>query len=708
MKKISFFIALLLLFSFLSGFQKQKKQEKPLEHEVKVELVIVEVFVTDKEGNFVDNLTKDEFEIFEDGKKVKIQYFEVVTPEQEIVREKVLKEIPEAKKPLPPQKMKLVILFDNLNTNIFYLTSQWPQIEEMIKTLSGKVEETMIVELNRESGATVIQPFTSDQDFLLDQISKFRFDFWKEIEEGIRKGQMENLERDARLAVDHPDRFISNPEYIMWCLREEEKHIRKIRLADSFSSFLAAVNYIRQFEGVKSVLIVSDGFHLEKDIKMSQNPDLDVKRDFVRLFDPFKLFGGNKYLDQQEAFEKLLQLINEEKLIFYAFSPKGLKPDFSVGSLTAYTTKMGEMFKDELEQWSKERYSLEDIAEETGGLYLRGAEKYENFIKELGRDLTHFYDISYAPPGKRKKGYHKIEVNVKRPGLTVRHRKGYSDFTERDIEKRSLASAFLSPSLFKDISFSCKTDFVALRGGFLQFWIRLKISLDQFRSGQDLEPPEKLALLFGINERTENKVHTGGRMLGIKEAVEKGDDILYRAFITSLVNLKPGEYETRLILRESADKMGGWEASQKIPDMKKGSPLRIINSICGFLQEEEKENTVPFSVSIGDASLLLSQHRLYPFVENVFNKGRKIALFLQTYSPKEVQDFAFQFSLQRDENTNLDLDAEKIESFFDKELNVLSEVCLLDFHDIPQGDYQLRINSSEGNLERSIKVKIIS
>ena len=297
---------------------------------------------------------------------------------------------------------------------------------------------------------------------------------------------------------------------------------------------------------------------------------------------------------------------------------------------------------------------------------------------------------------------------MKRPGLTVRHRKGYSDFTERDIEKRSLASAFLSPSLFQDISFSCKTDFIALRGGFLQFWIRIKIPLDQFRSGQDLGPPEELALLFGINERTENKVHTGGRMLGIKEAVEKGDDIIYRTFITSLVNLKPGEYETRLILRQSGDQMGGWEASQKIPDIKKESSLRVINSICGFLQEEEKENTVPFSISIGDGSLLLSQHRFYPLVENVFNKGRKIALFLQTYSPEEVHDFVFQLSLGNNEDTTLNLDAEKIDSFFDKELKVLSEVYLLDFQDISPGDYNLRINSSDGNLEKGIGVKIIS
>jgi len=53
---------------------------------------------------------------------------------------------------------------------------------------------------------------------------------------------------------------------------------------------------------------------------------------------------------------------------------------------------------------------------------------------------------------------------VKRPGLTIRHKKGYSDFTEEEKERRNIASAFLAPSFFKDVTFFCKTDFVSLRG----------------------------------------------------------------------------------------------------------------------------------------------------------------------------------------------------------------------------------------------------
>lgn len=610
------FFIVSISFCLLYAFQKQQKLQEPLKYEVTVELVIVEVFVTDKKGNFVDNLTKDDFEIYEDGKEVKIQYFAVVKPEKEIRKEKPIAEIEERKEPLRPKEMKLVILFDNLNTNRWYLHSHWPQIQEMFKALSGEVEETMIMELNRRSGARIIQPFTSDKNLLSNVFSEFKVDKWKDFEKEVLESQSAELLKEAQRSQQ--DRFIANPEFILRALNEESNYFRSQRLADSFSAFLAAVNLIRRFEGIKSVLLVSDGF------------PVGGQGDIVKIFDPFRLFGGKRYFDQREAFDRFLKIINEENLIFYAFSP---------GTKSAASG----------ERWSKELFSLEKIAEETGGVYLRGAKKYENFVEVLGRDLTHFYDISYTPPETiRKSGYHRIEVRVKKPGLIVRFKKDYSDFTEEEQERKSDASAFLSPSFFKDIAFSCKTDVVSFGGQHPQFWIRLQIPLDQFRDNQAVRPPEKLAMMFGINEWEERKVHFGEIEIQIKDALERGANSLYHAFITSGIKLKPGQYETRVILKHPEDLTGGWEASIKIPDTKKEPPLSIICSLFGFLRDEVKENKVPFSLSKKDGCLALSKYRLYPSVKNVFNKRENVALYLQVYNPKQTQEFSLQFTLSKD------------------------------------------------------------
>ena len=75
-----FFMALFFLFCFLFGFQKQKELTQPEKHEVEVRLVLVDVIVK-KGGEFVTDLKKEDFELYEDGMKVPINSFELISSE---------------------------------------------------------------------------------------------------------------------------------------------------------------------------------------------------------------------------------------------------------------------------------------------------------------------------------------------------------------------------------------------------------------------------------------------------------------------------------------------------------------------------------------------------------------------------------------------------------------------------------------------------
>jgi len=220
-------------------------------------------------------------------------------------------------------------------------------------------------------------------------------------------------------------------------------------------------------------------------------------------------------------------------------------------------------------------------------------------------------------------------------------------------------------------------------------------------------PPEKLIMMFGINEWSEQKVHFGEIEIPIKVEVEKGADSLYRVFTTSGGKLRPGEYETRVILKQEGDRMGGWETSVKIPDIKRNISSRFINAIFGFLRKPEKSKPVSFSIDKNDGSLQLSQYRLFPLAGDVISKREKVALFLQIYNPEKIKEFSFEFSPSRDENLTLNIPAEKIESLMDKDSKILNEVYLLDFEQVFPGDYQLCIKSSDDRIEKRIEIKII-
>jgi len=70
---------------------------------------------------------------------------------------------------------------------------------------------------------------------------------------------------------------------------------------------------------------------------------------------------------------------------------------------------------------------LEAAGEETGGRHIAtfGPTSMQRALDEIGGELHAQYSLTYEPKGTSEKGYHKIQVQVKREGLKARARPGY-------------------------------------------------------------------------------------------------------------------------------------------------------------------------------------------------------------------------------------------------------------------------------------------
>lgn len=71
--------------------------------------------------------------------------------------------------------------------------------------------------------------------------------------------------------------------------------------------------------------------------------------------------------------------------------------------------------------------SLAIASKATGGLHLNTIKdrSIEKALDEIGGELHAQYTLAYRPPGEEPSGFHKIEVTVDRPGVSVRTRPGY-------------------------------------------------------------------------------------------------------------------------------------------------------------------------------------------------------------------------------------------------------------------------------------------
>jgi VWFA-related protein len=90
-----------------------------------------------------------------------------------------------------------------------------------------------------------------------------------------------------------------------------------------------------------------------------------------------------------------------------------------------------------------QQQSLQLLAAESGGRHFTNLENVALVVGSLAEDFAHYYSLGFAPPGSPDGEYRPLEVRVRRPGLTVRHRSGFRDKTLGDLMTDQLHSALI-------------------------------------------------------------------------------------------------------------------------------------------------------------------------------------------------------------------------------------------------------------------------
>jgi VWFA-related protein len=174
--------------------QKPPASPEGFGEQVQVNVVNVDVFVTDKAGNPIPGLQKSDFEILEDGKRVEVAYFEEIdraaaTPTATAVQT--------AESPFPtlpaaaPDSLQIVVYIDNLHLRPANRARVLGQIREFLTGEIRPGDRVMVVAF--DNGLKIRQPFTSDRAALERALTG--------IEQLPARG--EELARARRMALSH-------------------------------------------------------------------------------------------------------------------------------------------------------------------------------------------------------------------------------------------------------------------------------------------------------------------------------------------------------------------------------------------------------------------------------------------------------------------------------------------------------------------------
>lgn len=368
MRKKIFLLILLFVFSSQSIPQKlnsesiqEKKEQKALQYEVTVILKLVQVYVTDKKGNPITDLTISDFILYDNGKLQKITDFEkhVLLPKPE-------KKVEETK-PAPISRIlskmnrKYFFLIDMARNDIPGIAKSKKAALHFIDTQLQPNDEVGILSYSASRGLFLHEYLTTDHQKIKEGIKGI-----KDIRG--RKGWGLPMRTEGKISRDEAPKGeydrAPDPEgnYAMTMAHQ---------FAIEIKEFAKSLRYI---PGNKNIIFFSAGF-------------------------PRALLYSRNDSSFRDRYQEMSKELGSSNSPVYAVNTEG-------------TGSMGD-------------HSLELLSELSGGKYFDNVEYYETIAEEIQNTTSNYYVLGYYIGEQWDGKYHEINVKVKRKGSNVYAQGGY-------------------------------------------------------------------------------------------------------------------------------------------------------------------------------------------------------------------------------------------------------------------------------------------
>ena len=393
---------------------------------IDVEVINIDVYVTDDKGRPVQGLTADDFELRIDKREAPISNFYAVTSQIDQVRagvelteeeRRLLGENPEAeapeeveddrdKEPPPPdQRLHVVIYIDNYNLTPFKRNRVLSELRQFLRSELSEHDQVMLATYDRS--LHLRQPFT----YRPERISRALMEL-----EDI-SAQRVHLDRERIEVIRRIEDADSVGEATMYA-RNLAGSIRN-DLHFTIDALRSIVDNLGGATGRKAVVYVSEG------LPMIAGEDL-----FYAVQQKFKEQMSLNLLSEynlNRRFEELANQANANRVSFYTIDARGLTV-LSQGTVD-YDIKgqAGERgYFDHLNN-SNLQSTVQLLAERTGGRAIINANRYLPDLRKVASDFRNYYSLGYMPGESGDGRLHDIQVQLKdKPrGWNVRYRDTY-------------------------------------------------------------------------------------------------------------------------------------------------------------------------------------------------------------------------------------------------------------------------------------------
>lgn len=598
-------LAFVLLFSLLMPIAgqnptQQKQPSQPQEDVVRVttNLVQVDVAVTDKDGRQVTNLTPEEFEVLEDGRKQQITNFSYIStdvnassqPPDTVTAQPATKNAPKVQPAsLRPEQVRrtVALVVDDLGLSFESISYVRDALRKFVDEQMQPNDLVAIIRTSAGSGA--LQQFSSDKRKLYAAIERVKW-----YPNGRGGENPFPVRNESQTAADF--------QMTQQVINEFEDEREANYAVGTFGSLGFVVRGMSELPGRKSLVLISEAFRLFT----AQGRNQRLIQAMQRLTDQANQASTVIYTVDASGLQTLTLTASDKVAgLKFTFDPQVLANGLASSQPPRVTTRVDQSLSAQAQRDSIEAFRklneladsqrvqniesqtvLSFLAQQTGGIALRNRNDLGQGLQQIMNDQKGYYLIGFRPeestidPKTGRRRSLRLEVKVRRSGLRVRSRNGFYGVTDEERRPRGgtrdeqLAAALLSPFASDGVRLRLTSLFSnnQEKGSFMRSLLQVEandLTLTDEPDGSRKAILDVVAVNYGESGRVIDQLAQTQSVNIAKEAHERvlKDGLIY---ILDVPIKQAGAYQMRIAVRDAASgRIGAASQYVEVPNLSK-------------------------------------------------------------------------------------------------------------------------------------------
>lgn len=600
-----------------------------------VDLVQIDVRVTDRSGRPLIGLKPEQFTLLEDGKPQKINSFDFYDIEK-------IEEAGPGAPPItvrlgsvpPPEALSHAVLDHRFIVLFFDLTAMQP--DDLLRAQRGAEQylreqispADLVAVVTYGNQLKISNHFTNDRDRLLLSVR------------ALRAGKNAQLADMAEAAPQDGEVSVSEQTGAAFTPDETEFNIfntdRKLAALESLTKLL------REIPGRKLVVHFTGGIAQTGDENRVQ---LRATTDAANRADvSFYTVDARGLFAQAPGGEAR----NGSATGAAQFGGSGTAAAAGESSRAMFT---GAAVYHQVAARHASRETLATLANDTGGRAFFDLGDLSEVFRKLKNENSSYYMLGYYSSNRQRDGrWRNVRVQVNVPGARLRFREGYygprgNGIAGAQDKERQLLEAIRTDAPRVDFPIALETSYFRISDTNLFVPIAAKLGTSELRwASKGGRRQATFDFAVEVREKTSNRVVSALRdtisvsLAGNRFEQLQQHPLLYQGGMV----LGPGSYRLKFVARENeTGRLGMFEEDLELPAMQ-ADKLEMSSILLSSQLEavrdglEVKKRTLGAEARLKTIPTEISGERLIPSVTRVFTTNQNLYVLFQAYSPRTV------------------------------------------------------------------------